>query len=189
MKLITETYPNNNGTVIFGMLTINSDTIQELKGHIQQSRATDPVQVDRIAYLIEENGFDLGKIIIWDMDELSADGATRCRAMIQLIENGAIAEFYVPFLKADTNPENYNNTRGLTVDDLTKIFKRDRKHGVFTGSVTRTVSEALDASKILDCHNLGPVKAFNPHRVQLHIVKVDDHKEDFSSAFDAVIEI
>lgn len=189
MKLVTENHAFESENFSAGILTINCDTVQELKSRIYQAREPNQGQVTAVSRSIEENGYDFGKPIIFNCEGIVVDGASRCRALCKLIESSSLQELKVPFIQAETLPDSHNDTRGLAPYDLQVLFKRTKVSGTKYGMAGRAVDQAIEASKILDVETFGFVKAFDPQRTQIHLAKIDGNTADFSQAFDTCIEL
>ena len=189
MKLVTEHETFEGSNFSAGILTINCDTTHELRNRISQSRIANNGQVKAVSRSIEENGYDFGKPIVFNLDGIVVDGASRCKAICNLIEADSIAEIQVPFIKAATLPDSHNDTRGLAPYDMQALFKRNKVSGTMYGTAGRAVDQAIEASKMLDVDLLGFAQAFDPQRVQIHLAKIDNNTAEFSMAFDASVEL
>ena len=189
MKLVTETSAIQPGLFEAGLMTINAETAPQLAQKISQARHSTGTQVLGLVRSIEEYGYDFGKPIVFNFDNVVVDGASRCRAILKLIKDGVLTTIDVPFISASTEPDSFNNTRGLSVYDLQPIFQRAKMDGISYGKTSRAVDQAIEAAKMLSARDTSYSNAFDPKQVQCHLVTIDDNIEKFSKAFDAVISL
>jgi len=188
MKLIKQEYRFSD-EFSAGILTVNKETLSEFNLMRQQSRRTTTSNTRSIAVSIEEIGYDLGKPLVLSSRYRTTDGYSRVSAIIELIQSNRIKSIDVSFLVTDSDPQAFNDTRGLSINDIKNIFSRTKAGGIQAGSCERAAEQARDASKMLSCSEVSFKVAHASDRTQEHLVKVDQFCEQFSEAFDGVLRV
>ena len=188
MKLIKQEYIFSDAFSA-GILTVNVATLEAFKLRLQQSRHNAASNVRSVELLIEENGYDLGKPLVFNQQGKTIDGYTRGVAICNLIENNRLSTIYVSFIRTHSDAQAFNDTRGLSLNDIKQLFSRSKAKGVQAGGCERAAEQAVEASKMLDVDTMAFKLAFSPSRDQEHYVKIDQHWPEFSAAFDGVLDV
>lgn len=188
-ELFSEQFTSTAVDFSAGTLLVNKNTLNAFDSMIQQSRANSDIGVNSIANNLEEAGYQLSKPIVLDYKFKIVDGTTRAKAIIKLIKKGYISEIRLPYIQADALATDFNNTRGLTDDDLIFIFERRKSGGLSSGVTLRAVQQARESSQFLDVKELKTHKAMEPSKDQFHRAKIERHAEQFSEAFDGVLAV